>query len=198
MYPRFRAPETMTAAEQAALLAATAAHPAPRDHVLYSMALGTGLRLRELLGLNVDDVSPDGREVRRRVVLDPATTKGGRRGEVFLPERLIPKLRTFLAWKREHGESVEADAPLFASNRGGRLSPRAAQWRFAWWQKRAGFDRRYNFHSMRHSAITNLYRAKHDLFLAQRFARHASPLTTIVYTHPADEELYEGIRNLPC
>ncbi len=82
----------MTAAEQTALLCVTAAHPAPRDHVLYSMALGTGLRLRELLGLNVGDVSPDGREVRRRVVLDPATTKGGRRGEVFLPERLAPKL----------------------------------------------------------------------------------------------------------
>ena len=41
----------MTAAEQAALLKATAAHAAPRDHLLYSMALGTGLRLSELLGL---------------------------------------------------------------------------------------------------------------------------------------------------
>ena len=55
MYPTFRAPETMTAAEQAALLRATAS--APRDHVLYSMALGTGLRLSELLGLNVGGVS---------------------------------------------------------------------------------------------------------------------------------------------
>src|SRR5512134_3750327 len=85
MFPRFRAPETMTTAEQAALLRATAAHPAPRDHVLYSMALGTGLRLSELLGLNVGDVSPDGREVLRRVTLDPATTKGGPRGRCFLP-----------------------------------------------------------------------------------------------------------------
>jgi site-specific recombinase XerC len=58
MYPRFRAPETMTAAEQAAILRATAAS-APRDHVLYSMALGTGLRLSELL----DD---DGHPGRRR------------------------------------------------------------------------------------------------------------------------------------
>ncbi len=188
----------MTAAEQAALLKATAAHQPARDHVLYSMALGTGLRLSELLGLNVGDVSPDGREVRRRVVLDPATTKGGRRGEVFLPERLVPKLRRFLAWKRDHGESVEPDAPLFVSNRGARLSPRAAQWRFAWWQRRAEFDRRYNFHSMRHTSVTAVYRARKDLFLAQRFARHASPITTIIYTHPSDEELYEGVRDLPC
>jgi hypothetical protein len=83
MFPSFRAPETMTAAEQASLLKTTAVHDDPRDHVLYSMALGTGLRLRELLGLNVSEVSPDGRQVRRRVVLDTTTTKGRpKRGSV--------------------------------------------------------------------------------------------------------------------
>ena len=55
MFPRFRAPETMTAAEQAALLRATA--ESPRDHVVCSMALGTGLHLSDLLGLNVGDVN---------------------------------------------------------------------------------------------------------------------------------------------
>jgi site-specific recombinase XerC len=198
MFPSFRAPETMTAAEQARLLKATSAHGDPRDHVLYSMALGTGLRLRELLGLNVGDVSPDGYLVRRRVVLDPATTKGGRRGEVFLPARLQTRLRRCLTWKRRVGQSMSQNAPLFLSARGQRLSPRAAQWRFRWWQEKAGFDRRYGFHALRHSAVTNVYRASRDLFLAQRFARHASPLTTVVYTHPADEELYAGIKNLPC
>jgi site-specific recombinase XerC len=165
MFPSFRAPETMTAAEQARLLRATAAHSDLRDHVLYSMALGTGLRLRELLGLNVGDVSPDGRSVRQRVVLDPATTKGGRRGEVFLPARLQTKLRRFLAWKRKAGQPVSQDVPLFLSAQGRRLSPRAAQWRFAWWQRRAGLDRRYGFHAMRHSAVTAVYRATGNLFL---------------------------------
>jgi site-specific recombinase XerC len=131
-------------------------------------------------------------------VLNAGTTKGGRRGEIFLPARLIPKLRRFLAWKRRAGQSLEPSAPLFVSLWGRRLFPRAAQWRFRWWQERAGFDRRYGFHALRHSAVTNVYRASRDLILALRFARHASPLTTIVYTHPADEELYEGIRNLPC
>ena len=196
MFPRFRAPETMTAAEQAALLRATAGHSAPRDHVLYSMALGTGLRLSELLGLNVGSVSPDGRKVRQRIVL--VVTKGDRRGEVFLPSRLIPKLRRFLVWKGAHGECLEMDAPLFVSGQGRRLSPRAAQWRFAWWQERAGFDRHYGFHQLRHSAVTAVYRSSGNLFLAQRFARHASPLTTIIYTHPSDEELYAGVRDLPC
>jgi len=45
---------------------------------------------------------------------------------------------------------------------------------------------------------SNVYRSPRDLFLAQRFATHASPLVTIVYTHPADEELAAGVRDLPC
>ena len=47
-------PPTLTADEQRLILRATAKHP--RDHVIFSMALGTGLRLSELLGLNVGDV----------------------------------------------------------------------------------------------------------------------------------------------
>jgi hypothetical protein len=50
------------------------------------------------------------------------------------------------------------------------------------------------FRALRHTAITNVYRATKDLFLTQRFARHASPITTVAYTHPSDEELYEAIR----
>jgi len=103
----------------------------------------TAVEQAALLGLKVGDVSPDGQEVRRRVTLDPATTKGGRKGEVFLPARLIPKLREFLSCKRSNGQALDADAPLFVSTQRRRLSPRAAQWRFAWWQRRAGFDRMY-------------------------------------------------------
>lgn len=44
--------------------------------------------------------------------------------------------------------------------------------------------------------MTNVYRATRSLFLAQRFARHASPITTIIYTYPNDEELAEGVKDL--
>jgi len=37
------------------------------------------------------------------------------------------------------------------------------------WQRVAGFERHYNFNTLRHTAITNVYRATKDLFLAQRF-----------------------------
>ena len=66
------------------------------------------------------------------------------------------------------------------------------------WQQRAGFDRLYGFHSLRHTSVTNVYRQTRDLFLAQRFARHASPLTTTIYTHPGDEEMRDRLRRLSC
>jgi hypothetical protein len=47
-----------------------------------------------------------------------------------------------------------------------------------------------------HTAITNVYRTTKDLFPTHRFARHASPVTTVAYTHPSDEELYARIGRL--
>ena len=56
----YLSPPTLTTDEQKLILRVTAKHP--RDHVIISMALGTGLRLGELVGLNVGDVyAPDGR-----------------------------------------------------------------------------------------------------------------------------------------
>lgn len=69
---------------------------------------------------------------------------------------------------------------------------------FAARQKDAALSARFHFHALRHTAITNMYRATHDLLLTQRFARHASPLTTAHYTHPGDEELMAAIQLLPC
>jgi hypothetical protein len=43
-----------------------------------------------------------------------------------------------------------------------------------------------------------IYRASRGLLPAQRFARHVSPLTTTVYTHPSDEEMYQQVRRLRC
>jgi len=65
----YLSPPTLTQAEQQALLQATAGHP--RDHLVISIALGTGLRLGEIVGLNVGDVFfPDGKP-RTRVRVRP-------------------------------------------------------------------------------------------------------------------------------
>jgi integrase len=193
--PHF-SPTTLTTDEQRLILRATVGNV--RDHTIISLALGTGLRLGEIVGLDVGDViSPDGTP-RVRVRVRAAIAKGGRAADVFLPDRLVVKLKRFWGWKRGRGDALSPDAPLFANQSGRRISKRRVQFAWTTWQRRAGFDRVYGFHALRHTAVTNVYRASRDLFLAQRFARHVSPLTTTVYTHPSDDETRIKMKSLPC
>jgi integrase len=196
-----RPPRTLTESEQAALLKVTGEHRAGfRDHVLVSMALGTGLREFEIAALNVGDViHADGR-VRRRLALrvfkrsttDPAPQ------ELFLPDSLWRKLTKFMSWKSGSGESLEPDAPLFVSRRGQRVATRTLRHLFQVWQGRAGLDRRFTFHSLRHTCLTNAYRATRDIRLVQRIARHKSVDTTTIYAGPSDEDILRVVRELPC
>jgi site-specific recombinase XerC len=135
-------------------------HLCDQKVTIISLAFSIGPRLAEIVGLDV--------------------------GDVFLPDRLVAKLKRFWRWKRERGEDLSPAAPLFASQSGRRISKRRVQFVWATWQRRAGFDRAYGFHSLRHSAVTNVFRAGRDLFLAQRFVRHVSPPTTVAHTHPSD------------
>jgi len=189
-------PTTLTTDEQRLILRATGVNV--RDHLIFSMALGTGLRLAEIVGLDVGDVFAPDRAPRVRVRIRAAIAKSGRAADVFLPDRLVVKLKRFWRWKRERGEDLSPDAPLFCNQSRRRISKRRVQHAWTGWQLRAGFDRAYGFHALRHTSVTNVYRATYDLFLAQRFARHASPLTTTVYTHPSDEEMGSRLRSLPC
>ena len=189
-------PQTLTKSEQTAILVVT--KPADRDHLIISLALGTGLRLAEIVGLNVGDTFFPVGTPRSRTRLRRELSKNGRAGDIFLPDSLLRKLKRFWTYKKSRHESLAPDAPLFCSQSRRRISKRRVQLAFRTWQEKANFDRLYPFHALRHTAVTNVYRATHDLFLAQRFARHASPLTTTVYTHPSDEELREGVRGLTC
>jgi len=189
-------PQTLTQAEQRAILRATAKNP--RDHLIYSLALGTGLRLAEIVGSNVADVyTPDGRP-KNRVRLRPEIAKNGRAGYVFLPDALLVKFRKFWHHKATRREGLRPEDPLFCNQSRTRISARRVQFAFRTWQVKAGFDRLYPFHALRHTAVTNVYRRLRDLYLAQRFARHVSPLTITVYTHPSVEELFSKIRSLTC
>ncbi len=192
----YLSPQTLTADEQRAILRFTAGNV--RDHVIFSLALGTGLRLGEIVGLNVGDVFAADGTPRVRVRIRAEIAKGRRAGDVFLPDRLLPKLKRLWAFKKKRGEGLQPGDPLFANQSRKRISRRRVQFAWRTWQIEAGFDRLYSFHSIRHSAVSAVYRMSHDLFLAQRFARHVSPLTTVIYTPPSDEEMAGRVRGLPC
>jgi site-specific recombinase XerD len=57
------------------------------------------------------------------------------------------------------------------------------------WQARARFDRRHNFHALRHTYATKLLRATGNLRLVQRACRHSNINTTTIYTHISSDDV---------
>jgi integrase/recombinase XerC len=144
-------PPTLIYSEQKAILRSTACNP--RDHLIYSLALGTGLRLTEIVGLSVGDVYIiDDRTFRTRLRIRAEIAKGGRKGDVFLPDALMGKLRKFWAHKARRREGLRPHDPLLCSQSRVRISKRRVQFAFRTWQVKAGLDRLHPFHALRHTA----------------------------------------------
>lgn len=225
-----RPPRTLSDAEQAKLLKITGAKRDDfRDHMILSLALGTGLREMEIVALDVGDVSDDpwSGKVKRMIQLRVFANKGGRRRRprskesaaarakreaarraranehakaqrVHLPDGTYYKLQKYVRVTfRDQGFKPSPDRPLFASRENARLSMRRVRELFREWQQRAGFDHLYTFHELRHTAITNAYRATRDIRIAQRVARHADIESTTRYEHASDQEVANAVQGLP-
>lgn len=195
-----RPPTTLTDDEVRRLLQVSGkAADGFRDHLIFSLALGAGLREFEIVALDVGDVLTV--EGGARKVLLLRTFKGsGKDGaeklqRVHLPESTYYKLEKFA--RVEKLSEFYRNAPLFWSRKGNRLSVRAVRGLFARWQRSAAFDHLHNFHRLRHTAITLHFRRCHNIRLTQRFARHSDLSTTLVYEHGGDEELAASVRHLP-
>ena len=93
------APPTLTADEQRLILRATAGNP--RDHLIFCFALGTGLRLAEIVGLNVGDVFAPNGTPRVRVTVRAEIAKGRRAADVFLPDRARREVEAVLGVQGE-------------------------------------------------------------------------------------------------
>lgn len=194
------APKTLALVEQKQLLQATGQYKSTfRDHVLFSLALGTGLREHEIAALTVGDIfNADGARKRVQLRVFKRSNKDEATQDIILSESLRKKLQRFYAWKKEEGESVELMAPLFVSRKKNALSTRQIRRLFVEWQEKAGFDQRFPFHALRHTACTAMYRATKDIRLTQRFARHKSIHYTERYTHSSDEERFQACEALYC
>jgi len=194
-----RPPRTLTEAEVARLLKVTGEHvDGFRDHVILAVALGSALRESEICGLDVGDVTNDGRTPKRTIQLRVFKRGGGKADasaqRVPLSDGAYYKLEK---WLRQHCKGLPSTAPLFSSRHSQRLSARRVRSMFRGWQIRAGFDKPYPFHSLRHTCLTNLLReCGGNLKLVQKVARHANIETTAIYTHPSDDEAMRAVKRL--
>jgi integrase/recombinase XerC len=200
---RTRRPKrTMLDEEIAAVLKASGEHREGfRDHVMFSLAIGAGLREHEIAALDLADVSPDGRRVLRTIQLrtfkrsphadgndDPS------RHRVHLPDATYYKLEKYV---RTLPRPLDFARPLFLSERKQRISTRRIRSAWASWQARAGITRRYSFHELRHTAISKFRERTADIRKAQIFARHVDIRTTTIYDHPSDQEIAAAVREQP-
>src|SRR5690606_35681354 len=122
-----RAPKTLTELEQRLLLKASGEHrDGFRDHVIFSLAMGTALREHEIVALDIGDVFDTDGKARRRIQLRvfKRSSDEPAHQEVVLPDGVRAKLDKLYRWKKRSGESLEPSAPVFVSRKGNRLSLR--------------------------------------------------------------------------
>ena len=199
-----RPPRMPTAAEVARVLKVSGRdRDGFRDHVIISLAAGSGLRESEIVGLDLHDLLTDAGNVRHVVRLRVFKRAGAgadpEAQRVHLPEATWWKLDKYVKLPRPSnvGGRRPTSPAVFLSRKGNRLSTRAVRALWRRWQQAAGFDHLYGFHSLRHFAISSVRRAARDVRVAQLFARHTKLQTTLIYDHPGDEEIAAAVRDLP-
>ncbi len=183
-------PSFLTQAEKRKLLKELKGRNTPadrRDRVIFELLLGTGIRLGELVGLDLDDVDLDAKHLRVRA-------KGNICQVKFLKTDLRSLLRTWLNERRRM--APDGERALFLSNRGTRITPRQVARRLDGWLARAGVGKRLSPHGLRHTFATHLYDATSDLLVVQRALGHRDIATTEIYTHLVDGRLEEALERL--
>jgi integrase/recombinase XerC len=152
-----------------------------RDKAMMELFYSSGLRLSELVGLDVGAVDLADRTVR-------VLGKGHKTRIVPIGRHAIDALEKWLvqraAWTLNEPEAgAQAFGPLFVGKTGRPLSVRAVQLRVGTWARRQGLSMHVHPHMFRHSFATHLLESSGDLRGVQELLGHADISTTQVYTH---------------
>ena len=156
-----------------------------RDNAMLELTYSAGLRLAELLSVNVDDIDPADNRGGNIVV----TGKGNK-------SRVVPVGRyahqALVLWLQRRRELANTEEPaLFVSQRGGRLSARAVQKRFRQRGIQQEIQSRVYPHKLRHAFASHLLESSGDLRAVQELLGHADISTTQIYTHLNFQHLAE-------
>ncbi len=154
-----------------------------RDAFLIAFLYATGLRLRELVGLNLEDVDFANEVIR-------ITGKGDKQRLVPLGRVLHRGLRAYLAARRAFlAERPGASSALFVNDHGRRISPRRVQSLVKKYLLATSGQDTAHPHMLRHSFATHLLDEGADLIAVKEMLGHASLSTTQIYTHLSAERL---------
>jgi integrase/recombinase XerD len=155
-----------------------------RDRALLELLYGSGLRVSELVGLDVDDVDLEEGAVK-------VLGKGGKEREVPLGRPGREATSVYLVRARPVFASARSRGALLLNQRGGRLTRQSVNRILAEHVKTARIRRRVTPHSLRHSFATHLLEGGADVRVVQEMLGHASVATTQIYTLVTKEHLRE-------
>ena len=152
----------------------TATWLAQRDVAMIELMYSCGLRLAELVDLDLQQVDLKACEAR-------VLGKGSKTRIVPIGSKAREVLLAWLPVRAEH--CAAGENALFVSRLGSRLGVRSVQQRFERWARLRGLDSRLHPHVLRHSFATHLLESSGDLRAVQELLGHANLGTTQVYTH---------------
>ncbi len=184
-----RLPEVLTADEVARILSQPqGTDPAPlRDRAILELLYAAGLRVSELVALDVGDVDLAMEYVR-------CVGKGSRERIVPIGSQAVNAVRHYLALARPALAGRRARPALFLNWRGGRLTRQSVWVVLKRCATRAGIRKRLGPHTLRHSFATHLLDGGADLRSVQEMLGHASVVTTQIYTHLTRSRLRDAYR----
>ncbi len=147
---------------------------ATRDRAMFELFYSSGLRLSELVGIDLGDLDLDSGEAR-------VTGKGNKTRLVPVGRQAVAAITAWLPLRLTLARA--ATSALFVGRRGDRLTPRSVQLRLARWARAAGLGQHVHPHMLRHAFATHVLQSSGDLRAVQEMLGHASISTTQVYTH---------------
>jgi len=169
-------PKYLTLEESVRLLESIDGKHKERDYCIITFFLNCGLRLSELVNLNVSDISP---ENYIRVL-----GKGNKERIIYLNDACVSAVNDYLKVRPTDGLTADRNA-LFISAHKKRMSPRMVQTLVYKYLEKIGLDAQgYSCHKLRHTAATLMYQHGNvDVLVLQDILGHANLGTTQIYTH---------------
>ena len=162
-----------------------------RDYAIITLFLNCGLRLSELVGINISNI--DFSENKLTVI-----GKGNKERTIYLNEACIKAIQDYLSVRPKEGVKVDSkgsNKALFLSKRKERISNRMVQYIVERELMKAGLDTsKYSTHKLRHTAATLMYQYGHAL---QELLGHESIATTEIYTHVSNEQVRDAVERNP-
>lgn len=189
--PKAGLPKFLSLNESLRLLEASDSSDSLRNYCIITLFLNCGMRLSELVGINISDI--DFYERRLKVL-----GKGNKERMVYLNSACMSALNRYFEVRKEN-KKASAEPALFISNQNKRISKRRVQQIVEDTLKSAGLDGKgITTHKLRHTAATLMYQyGDADVLTLKELLGHASVSTTEIYTHLSDDNVRSAVESNP-